>query len=103
MRAAIAFPVLSNFKTLYGGNPESGSRGTVFAISNAGLDYQTLHEFTGGTTDGAMSAINDGFLVLGGSTLYGTTSYGGAAEAGALFSITIPAGDISGIFPLIIR
>lgn len=88
---------------LYGGNPESGDRGTVFKVNTDGTGYETMHAFAGGTTDGAMSTLNDGFLLLSGSTLYGTTWMGGANNTGILYSITVPGVDNPAIYPLLMQ
>ncbi len=47
---------------------------------------QVLHSFTGQPADGGDV---DGDLTLVGSTLYGTTSYGGAYNDGTIFSINV--------------
>ncbi|MHC1728464.1 MAG: choice-of-anchor tandem repeat GloVer-containing protein [Syntrophobacteraceae bacterium] len=91
-------PLVVVGSTIYGVNPESGSRGTIFRLNTDGSGYQTLHNFTGEPTDGAMP---DGFLLLADSTLYGTTLGGGSADLGILYSLTI--GDMPFIYPLLLQ
>ncbi|MGO8926848.1 MAG: choice-of-anchor tandem repeat GloVer-containing protein [Limisphaerales bacterium] len=75
--------------TLYGVMFEGGSqgRGTVFEINTDGSGFNTLHNFSPlqseTNRDGANPAGN---LVWYNSILYGTTTRGGGAGAGALFS-----------------
>jgi uncharacterized repeat protein (TIGR03803 family) len=49
-----------------------------------GSDFQTLHTFTGGLTDGRRP---NGSLLVVGSTLYGVTSDNGAFSGGAIYSM----------------
>jgi uncharacterized repeat protein (TIGR03803 family) len=53
------------------------------AAGPAGAAVNLLHEFAGGTTDGYNPY---GSLALSGTTLYGTTRYGGDSDLGVLFS-----------------
>ncbi len=73
--------------TLYGTTNEGGTanQGMVFAINANGTDFQILHSFAGGTTDGAYPYSS---LTAIGSTLYGTTNNGGTANDGTIFSIS---------------
>ena len=73
-------------KTLYGTLVDGGSsgNGTVFSISTNGTGFTNLYNFSGGN-DGANP---EGGLVLLGSTLYGTTFYGGTNGNGAVFAIS---------------
>jgi uncharacterized repeat protein (TIGR03803 family) len=72
------------YGTTFNGGPNDG--GTVFKVNDDGSGYQVLHSFAGGTSDGRSPQAG---LVLSGSTLYGTTSAGGAAGVGSgtVFSI----------------
>jgi uncharacterized repeat protein (TIGR03803 family) len=72
---------------IYGGN--SGN-GTVFRLNTDGTGFTTLHSFTEGS--GPFSPNADGMqpnsvLALAGSRLYGTTSLGGTAGFGTIFSL----------------
>lgn len=82
--------------TLYGmtyGGGNSPSRGTIFKINMDGSGYSILHDFDGGTTDGANPY---GALTLSGSTLYGTTSGGGSAtNAGTIFKMDTDGSNFS--------
>ncbi len=58
--------------------------GTVFKIDTSGVET-ILHAFAGAPTDGAIPFVG---LTLGSDgNLYGTTYYGGAANAGTVFKI----------------
>jgi len=82
--------------TLYGTTALGGDRrfgpnpagpqgtGTIFRIETDGTGYRILHRFTKGPRDGASPY---GPLTLSGSTLYGTTSQGGAYGRGSIFRI----------------
>ncbi|HUB68674.1 MAG TPA: choice-of-anchor tandem repeat GloVer-containing protein [Candidatus Methylacidiphilales bacterium] len=79
--------------TLYGTTVSGGSggSGTVFSISTNGTNFDTLYNFTGGD-DGAGPYAN---LTLSGTTLYGTTSFGGANGTGTLFSTSTGGTDFA--------
>ncbi len=72
--------------TLYGTTTYGGTAGygTVFSINTDGSGYQDLYSFTATGTDGADPYGN---LTLVGSTLFGTTAYGGIDDDGTVFSI----------------
>jgi uncharacterized repeat protein (TIGR03803 family) len=70
--------------TFYGG---SSNKGTVFSIDTDGSNFNVLHSFEGGINDGDGPW---GGLSLVDSTLYGMTVYGGSANDGVLYSITVP-------------
>ncbi|MGC9951489.1 MAG: choice-of-anchor tandem repeat GloVer-containing protein [Bryobacteraceae bacterium] len=81
---------------LYGTNNSGGASGagTVFSLTpSAGAGgawtESVLYTFTGGRTDGANPA--SGVVIGNGGILYGTASAGGAATAGAVFSLTPPS------------
>lgn len=60
--------------------------GTVYRISASGGQYQVLHAFQGGATDGMES---DSALVAGADgNFYGTTAFGGASGQGVVFKMT---------------
>jgi uncharacterized repeat protein (TIGR03803 family) len=80
--------------TLYGGSygvgqnvsvGGNGNNGTVFSINTNGTLYTVLHVFNGGASDGA-NPISD-YMPIGGSTLYGTTRWGGGSNSGTIFSL----------------
>jgi uncharacterized repeat protein (TIGR03803 family) len=72
---------------LYGtaAGPFQQSGGSVFSINLDGLDFDTLHIFSGGT-DGENPL---GGLATSGSMLFGTT-YSGSTGQGTIFAITVP-------------
>ena len=77
--------------TLYGTTLAGGADGdgAVFSMNVDGSDYQVLHSFTDTSGDGASPVAG---LTLDGSTLYGTTSTGGAGGDGTVFSINTNGG-----------
>jgi uncharacterized repeat protein (TIGR03803 family) len=70
----------------------SGGYGTVFALNTDGTGFTNLHSFTElqnvSNGDGANPQAG---LILSGSTLYGTTSYGGSAGYGTVFAMNLAA------------
>ncbi|EDY15841.1 hypothetical protein CfE428DRAFT_6631 [Chthoniobacter flavus Ellin428] len=74
---------------LYGLTNAGGDNdeGTVFSINTDGSDFAVLHSF--GTFDSgeAVEPIGGNGLTLVGSTLYGVSFNGGAAQNGAIFSL----------------
>jgi uncharacterized repeat protein (TIGR03803 family) len=74
---------------LYGAGQYGGSQneGAVFALSRTGRKYSEtlLHSFTGGH-DGSYPLA--ALAVGGDGALYGTTQYGGTANAGTVFEVT---------------
>ena len=79
--------------TLYGTAERGGSlsastgfaAGTVFAVNTDGTGFTTLHNFGGGSSDGASPQAG---LILSGNTLYGTTVGGGSISGqGTVFAI----------------
>jgi uncharacterized repeat protein (TIGR03803 family) len=104
-----AFPYLMSVVqgldgNLYGTTEEGGSNsqnaGSVFKITPAGT-LTTLHSFcsernaSGYCSDGAYPQA--GLLLIAGGNFYGTTSEGGASNAGTIFEIT-PAGKLTTIY-----
>jgi titin len=77
--------------TLYGMTFNGGStgNGTLFEINSSGAGCRILHSFGDGTipNDGCNPY---GDLMLSGSTVYGTTKYGGLFSRGTVFSLPIP-------------
>ncbi len=79
--------LLVSASTLYGMTSAggSGSLGTIFSVSTGGTGFTILHNFAGGSGDGASPF---GSLILSGSTLYGMTRSGGSSNIGTAFSIS---------------
>ena len=81
--------------TLYGTTSYGGIdfAGTLFSASTSGT-VTTLYVFSGSNPNYPNGAGPDGALLVGqdGSTLYGTTEFGGAADTGTVFSYTTAAG-----------
>ena len=73
--------------TLYGmtGSGGSNNQGVVFQISTSGTNFNLLHWFIGGSSDGSEPY---GSLTLSGATLYGMTYGGGPQGDGTLFQIS---------------
>jgi len=72
--------------TLYGTTQGGGTLfdGTIFKINTDGSSYSILKNFTGTASDGRTPLAG---LLLSGSTLYGTTYFGGANNVGVVFSV----------------
>ena len=78
--------------TLYGTTYQGGSvgAGTVFKVNTDGTGFTSLHSFStlnnpGGTnSDGGNP---EGYLILSGNSLYGTTHSGGRAADGVIFKV----------------
>jgi len=87
--------LLLSGSTLYGMTSEGGANGggTIFAVATNGGGYRLLHEFAGGTDDGAEPIY--GALAINGSNLYGMTSSGGDYSAGTIFSIATDGSDFT--------
>ncbi|MBI3839217.1 MAG: hypothetical protein HY288_14955, partial [Planctomycetia bacterium] len=68
--------LIQSGSTLYGTTRDGGSSdyGTIFQVGTDGSGFSLLHNFTGGSSDGAIPAAD---LIRSGSTLYGTTAGGG--------------------------
>ncbi len=90
-------PLIVAGNTLYGTTSAGGGFGwgTVFAVSNDGTGFATLHSFTAlpgpysgnyGGTNGDGAAPYAG-VILSGNTLYGTTHLGGRSGFGTIFAI----------------
>jgi uncharacterized repeat protein (TIGR03803 family) len=77
--------LISSGSTLYGTTDWGGSsgNGTVFKMNTDGTRYTVLKSFAGGSNGSYPWAA----LVLSGSTLYGTTQFGGTAGQGTVFKV----------------
>ena len=77
-----------NGTTLYGMTRKGGSSGygVVFRFDIGTSNYQVLHYFLGGPTDGATT--DHGYVVQSGNCLYGMTTYGGPSNNGVIFKLT---------------
>jgi uncharacterized repeat protein (TIGR03803 family) len=83
--------LLLSGNTLYGAAPSGGSsgRGTIFAINTNGSNFKVLYSFSAGSDPQATNSDGGGpcdGLILSGSTLYGTTTYGGSSVYGTIFA-----------------
>jgi uncharacterized repeat protein (TIGR03803 family) len=87
---------VSDGEKLYATTPSGGTNGcgTVFSLNADGTDFTILHSFDG--TDGNMSSSNLLYISgAGGDILYGTTTKGGANDAGTAFSIITDGSDFT--------
>jgi glucuronoarabinoxylan endo-1,4-beta-xylanase len=73
----------SKFYGLAMGGGTSGN-GVVFRVNPDGSNFQVLHSFASGSSDGHYP---QGSLSASGSTLFGLTSQGGSSDSGVLFKI----------------
>jgi uncharacterized repeat protein (TIGR03803 family) len=73
--------------TLFGTTASGGTDddGTIFSFNIHTGRFQVLHSFSGTAADGANPYAG---LTLIGSTLYGTTQFGGSGRHGTIFSIS---------------
>jgi uncharacterized repeat protein (TIGR03803 family) len=71
---------------LFGTTADGGEHGggTVFSLNTDGTDFRLLHEFSSAAGDERNPHAP---LLLGGSTLFGTTRRGGINDEGTIFSI----------------
>ena len=71
---------------IYGATNSGGGddRGTIYKVNTDGSGYTILHSFSSSGSDGRHP--EGGILVIG-STLYGTTSYGGVNDQGTIYKI----------------
>jgi uncharacterized repeat protein (TIGR03803 family) len=83
--------------TLYGmaSNGGSSSLGVMFQVNTDGTGYTILHNFAGGSSDGANP--DECSLTLSGSTLFGMTRNGGSSGYGTMFSFTLPSSATPGL------
>ncbi len=77
--------------TLYGMTAYGGAyrAGTIFQINTDGTGYQVLYSYGGSPYDGYNP---QGAFIVSGSTLYGVTEGGGAANWGTIFQINTSGG-----------
>jgi uncharacterized repeat protein (TIGR03803 family) len=105
-----AFPkstLLLSGNTLYGTTSQGGpgGNGTLFAIHADGTWFTNLYSFTaadGFTSDG-LPINSDGAtpyagLIVSGSTLYGTTAWGGSSGAGTVFAINTDGSGFTNLY-----
>jgi uncharacterized repeat protein (TIGR03803 family) len=81
--------VLDGSGNLYGTAPLGGSsdRGTVFKVRTDGTAFEVLRSFSGGAEDGSAPSGSLNMDAFG--NLYGTSTRGGASDAGTVFKITV--------------
>ncbi|MFI5196989.1 MAG: choice-of-anchor tandem repeat GloVer-containing protein [Thermoanaerobaculia bacterium] len=81
--------ILDGLDNLYGTNRSGGSSGggTIFTVRTDGTGFRTLHAFGDASSDGRNPRSS--LLMDGLGTLLGTTSLGGSAGFGTVFSLSI--------------
>jgi len=67
--------------TRFGG---TGDNGVIFTVNTDGTGYTVLHNFSGGSADGATPGSS---MTLMGDVLYGLTTFGGSKNYGTVFKI----------------
>jgi uncharacterized repeat protein (TIGR03803 family) len=95
--------VILSGNTLYGTANSGGSSGwgTVFAVNTDGSGFTNLYSFTATLgTEGGYGTNSDGVLpvgglILSGNILYGTAGGGGSSGNGTVFSLTLPAPQLT--------
>ena len=72
---------------LFGATALGGAsdQGTLFKINKDGSGGGVIHDFTGLGGDGSRPSANASLALGGDGALYGTTFYGGVADAGTIF------------------
>ena len=63
---------------------QSSSKGSIFRMDLDGTNFENLYSFVGGANSGT-SPVDS--LTISGSTMYGTTKYGGDANYGTIFKM----------------
>lgn len=82
--------------TVFGGISNSG---TLFKVNTDGTGFTNIHSFTAASVSGPLDLTNsDGVnptagVILSGSTLYGTTTYGGISGFGTVFKVNTDGTD----------
>jgi uncharacterized repeat protein (TIGR03803 family) len=101
-------PLLLLGNTLFGTAEHGGTNGNgvLFAINTNGSGFTNLHTFAKGTNNGSVYTNSDGFaplgpLLLSGTNLYGTTSGGGTAGDGTIFSINTNGTGFSTVYTFV--
>ena len=83
--AALLLDAAGNlYGTASSGGPSNA--GTVFTVRTDGTAYRTLHTFGGVAGDGNFPVAS---LLLDGSSLVGTTEFGGEGDFGCVFALSI--------------
>jgi uncharacterized repeat protein (TIGR03803 family) len=72
--------------TLYGTTRQGGTfrKGTVFRINTDGTEFRVLRHLAGAPDDAGFPSVE---LILSGGVLYGTSSGGGASDAGTIYRL----------------
>jgi uncharacterized repeat protein (TIGR03803 family) len=84
------------YGTTYNGGATSPGLGAIYRVKTNGANYQVLHSFTGGTTDGEHPFIAQ--LVSFAGYLYGITPYGGQWGKGTVFRIDPDGNNYSVVY-----
>ena len=79
--------ILDGSGNLFGTTQFGGSSnvGTIFTITTGGTGFATVHNFSGGTSDGSTPLA--ALLLDSSGYLYGTTQIGGAFNSGTVFKV----------------
>ena len=85
------------FPTVYGMTAAGGTNdgGVIFTMNTDGSQFTVLHSFAGAPDDGDFP--NEG-VILNGSTLYGTTFFGGTNDSGAVFAVGTDGSNYTNLY-----
>ena len=81
------------FGTTMSEGSEFGGGGTVFKLNTDGSGFSVIKSFGG--SDATMPQVPSGRLVLVGTTLYGTTQWGGSGFYGTIFKVNTDGSGFS--------
>jgi len=92
--------LLLSGNTLYGTTAGGDTvNGTIFSINTNGDDFAVLHAFPNNDFSGGASPLGGVILSPSGTTLYGTTSDGGAwTHGGTVFSLNTDGSDFTVLY-----
>jgi uncharacterized repeat protein (TIGR03803 family) len=84
--------------TLFGVSAYGGASdmGAIFSVNTDGSGYTLIHQFAGGTNDGAFPQYGS-LVVVNHSFLYGATLFGGTDDVGVVFRMNLDGSEYTNI------